>query len=83
MNDKDQSTFITSFDDARPVDGKKKTMNVKMDRYRIEAVIGKGGMGEIYKAYDPRLERRVAIKFLWQEDPENIQRFMKEAKAQA
>lgn len=83
MDEKDQSTLLTNFSDAPSRGDKKKTLNVKMDRYRIEKVLGKGGMGEIYKGYDPRLERHVAIKFLWQEDPENIQRFMKEAKVQA
>jgi serine/threonine-protein kinase len=59
------------------------TLKIKGDRYHIETLIGKGGMGEIYKARDPRLKRCVALKFLWHENPENIKRFVREAQAQA
>src|SRR3979490_880973 len=34
----------------------------KLGPYEILALIGKGGMGEVYKAHDPRLKRDVAIK---------------------
>lgn len=35
------------------------------ERYTIEALIGQGGMGCVYRAYDPRLDRRVALKVIF------------------
>jgi serine/threonine-protein kinase len=36
----------------------------QFDRYTIEALVGEGGMGRIYRAFDTRLHRRVALKVL-------------------
>lgn len=58
-------------------------------RYRITEQLGQGGMAVVFKAYDTRLERDVAIKMIRKGDiPENqharfLQRFEREAKAQA
>jgi serine/threonine-protein kinase len=55
-------------------------------KYRIERVLGEGGMGIVVEAYDTSLERRVAIKFLLPEyakHPEATLRFMREARAAA
>src|SRR5436309_8948854 len=52
----------------------------------ITALIGKGGMGEVYRARDSRLKRDVAIKILPDEfsrDPERVSRFHREAEALA
>ncbi len=55
----------------------------KLGPYVITAPIGAGGMGEVYKATDTRLERTVAIKVLpahVASNPERKQRFEREAK---
>jgi Tol biopolymer transport system component len=52
--------------------------------YRIVSPLGAGGMGEVYRAHDPRLERDVAIKVLpehFLEDSDSLARFQAEAKA--
>jgi eukaryotic-like serine/threonine-protein kinase len=58
----------------------------RLGPYVISAPIGAGGMGEVYKAQDPRLARDVAIKVLpagLTADPERLQRFEQEARASA
>jgi serine/threonine protein kinase len=55
----------------------------RLGPYEIQAAIGAGGMGEVYKARDTRLDRTVAIKILPAElstDPERRARFEREAK---
>jgi eukaryotic-like serine/threonine-protein kinase len=55
----------------------------KLGPYEIQAPLGAGGMGEVYRARDARLERSVAIKILPKEmsnDPVRQQRFAREAK---
>lgn len=55
----------------------------KLGVYEIIAPVGKGGMGEVYRARDSRLDRDVAIKILPQSiarDPDSLARFEREAK---
>jgi serine/threonine protein kinase/tetratricopeptide (TPR) repeat protein len=54
--------------------------------FRIESFLGAGGMGEVYRAYDTKLQRAVAIKVLpdfFAQDPNRLARFDEEARALA
>ena len=53
------------------------------DRYEVLEYLGGGGMGRVFKAFDRRLGRHVAVKFIRGDDPELIRRFSQEARAQA
>ncbi len=58
----------------------------RLGKYEIQAEVGRGGMGAVYKGYDPALDRYVAIKVLaphlvWEQ--EFVERFLREARAAA
>ncbi|HSE42910.1 MAG TPA: protein kinase [Acidobacteriota bacterium] len=52
--------------------------------YKILSLLAAGGMGEVYRASDPRIQREVALKILpthFSEDPDRVRRFEQEARA--
>src|ERR671922_1070853 len=56
------------------------------DRFRLEEKIGAGGMSTVYRAFDPTLERWVAIKLMHRDishEPDQLERFRREARAAA
>lgn len=57
-----------------------------IEHYKLVSLLGEGGMGRVYKAFDLKLERYVALKILTeqsQNNPQFIERFKREAKNQA
>ena len=58
----------------------------RLGPYELLSLLGEGGMGEVWKARDTRLDRDVAIKFLPEEffeDQDRVARFAREAKSLA
>ena len=58
----------------------------RLGRYEIKAPVGKGGMGEVYRARDTELDRDVAVKVLPEAaagEEDRLRRFKREAKAVA
>jgi serine/threonine-protein kinase len=55
----------------------------RIGRYEIQATLGKGAMGVVYRGFDPNIGRTVAIKTILLDsgDPEMIKRFRREAQA--
>ncbi len=61
-------------------------IGTRLGKYEIQAEIGRGGMGAVYRGYDPALDRYVAVKVLaphlvWEK--EFVERFLREARAAA
>ncbi|HZE98832.1 MAG TPA: protein kinase, partial [Planctomycetota bacterium] len=57
--------------------------NRQINQYILSTVLGKGGMGEVWKAWDRKLSRWAAIKFLLGQSQEGVARFKREAKMAA
>jgi serine/threonine-protein kinase len=58
------------------------SIGARLGAYQITSLLGQGGMGEVYRATDTKLNRDVALKFLpaqFTSDPERLERFQREA----
>ena len=70
---------------SRSSDGNLLGRGASIGRFQVIGLVGKGGMGEVYAAYDPELDRNVAIKLLRagrnSESDEGRARMMREAQA--
>ena len=62
------------------------TPGTRIGAYEIVSIVGAGGMGEVYRARDPKLQRDVALKILpeiFASDPDRLARFEREARTLA
>ena len=82
----DDSLAVASTRFASAPDGDARARPLaQIARYRVETELGRGGMGVVYRAYDPDLDRAVALKLIKAVfvDDEARARFLREAQAMA
>jgi len=83
---KEVEALISSYEKAEtfleaPVPVSAKFIGMQVEAYEVQASIGSGGMGDVYRATDTRLNRPVAIKFLSRElGNDAVRRFEQEAR---
>ncbi len=61
-------------------------MPMRLRQFELREIVGQGGMGTVFRAYDVMLEREVGVKLMKPElvnDPESVKAFLREAKAAA
>jgi predicted Ser/Thr protein kinase len=80
------SPLATRPEDARPLvvhEGPDPLVGKTLRHFRVDAPLGQGGMGAVYRAWDLSLDRPVALKVLLHDSPTARARFVREARAQA
>jgi eukaryotic-like serine/threonine-protein kinase len=79
------SQFLTRDSDAESETRKGIPTEIpkQIGHYQIQAALGFGAMGQVFKGYDPKLKRFAAIKILYAETPQVSWRFAQEARFQA
>ena len=82
-DDSEQSALQTVDVPSRETSGSFKLTKASFGHYEIVGELGAGGMGVVYKAYDPALKRYAALKLIRTENPDNAIRFVQEARSQA
>lgn len=81
--EKNDDTIITNQNNEKPDVQSLGAPTKDWGRFKLVDCLGTGGMGDVYKAYDPSLGRYIALKILRHEDTETVKRFLREARAQA
>src|SRR5687768_8706417 len=80
----DQETLLRSSGGGEAAGQRRFTPGtILANRFRIVALLGQGGMGEVYRAEDVKLGQQVALKFLPAElaaDPEKLKRLLSEVR---
>jgi eukaryotic-like serine/threonine-protein kinase len=72
-------TLLGLLTDARP----QLEAGENVDRYQVLARVGQGAFGTVYAAYDPKLDRRVALKIIGRTAPDTEARMLREARSMA
>ncbi|MCE9530114.1 MAG: protein kinase [Planctomycetes bacterium] len=75
-----------TFVNARPSSNQSVTNTERIGRFEVRGRLGAGAFGEVFRAYDPHLDREVALKVARAgtlTTPERVERFLREAKAAA
>jgi eukaryotic-like serine/threonine-protein kinase len=82
-DDSAQSAFQTIDVPSDKSSGSFKLTQASFGHYEIVGELGFGGMGIVYKAFDPNLKRFAALKLIRTDNPDHAMRFVHEARAQA